>query len=668
MQEDTARNHHAPTTASDDGAPAQDGITRRKFLGTTLGTATALVSGLSGTLFGATSAPEHLARDNPTPPPKAPLPTRPPDTRALGADLIQPVEIRSQGGTLTAELTVAGEQREIAVAYKDSNGRPFIRVEEKNLRMYHYQNPETGQMQASFPGPTFRVRLGDDIRLTLNNEINPADFPPSSNEKCNPGSASEDEYPQCLHGDNTTNMHYHGFHCSPNAPQDWVFLKLQPAGTQPESPDDVIGTYHFHIDRLNARQAPGTHWYHPHKHGSTAVQVANGMAGLFIIDGPFDAYLNSHIPGLTEKVFVIQQIVDHVIPPPNGNANDSQVNSSRLLPKYVNGQVNPTVRMRPGEIQRWRFLNATQHATSQIDLVFEDPGHPDLVPEVRQIEQDGVPFASANYEHDLEIKHLGLQEGQPELEVSQASLAPGNRVDFLVKAPEAPVMLALNQLHREQTLVERFRPTAAAAAAIAAAPPPPLFTVVVEGPPVQPPMNFPAHLPPLPPFLQDVQDWEIARRREVVFTGDHDTGSAPMFYLGTEQDPLQQFNPDEPLFKDMILGTAEEWIIYNNDPRVNHPFHIHTNPFQIVEIYAPAQGDTRPVELPQPWIWWDTFALPKAQGSERGYIKIRQRYLDYPGEFVMHCHILGHEDRGMMQTLRVSEHAALMQSMGGGGE
>ena len=99
----------------------------------------------------------------------------------------------------------------------------------------------------------------------------------------------------------------------------------------------------------------------------------------------------------------------------------------------------------------------------------------------------------------------------------------------------------------------------------------------------------------------------------------------------------------------MKLGDAEEWTIKNEDTtmRIAHPFHIHINPFQVVEVFDPATM-TEPLKLKRPWVWWDAFPIPAG-----GYFKMRTRFVDFTGVYVQHCHILAHEDRGMMQLVQV---------------
>jgi FtsP/CotA-like multicopper oxidase with cupredoxin domain len=112
----------------------------------------------------------------------------------------------------------------------------------------------------------------------------------------------------------------------------------------------------------------------------------------------------------------------------------------------------------------------------------------------------------------------------------------------------------------------------------------------------------------------------------------------------------------------MKLGATEEWTLFNDTPLTGpaHPFHIHINPFQVIALFDPSYMDaslkTTGVPLQEPWVWWDNFAIPPG-----GWAKIWTRFVDFTGTYVFHCHILGHEDRGMMQMVNVSPGATTMQ-------
>ena len=111
----------------------------------------------------------------------------------------------------------------------------------------------------------------------------------------------------------------------------------------------------------------------------------------------------------------------------------------------------------------------------------------------------------------------------------------------------------------------------------------------------------------------------------------------------------------------MKLGATEEWTLFNDTPIGGpaHPFHIHINPFQVIALFDPSYMDpslkTTGVPLREPWVWWDNFAIPPG-----GWAKMWTRFVDFTGTFVFHCHILGHEDRGMMQLVNVSPSGTTM--------
>jgi FtsP/CotA-like multicopper oxidase with cupredoxin domain len=605
------------------------------------------------------------------------------------------------------------------------------------------------------PGPTFQLRKstegkmdGDVFKMTLVNKL-PVDASGHANHACNPirdfsqsatiqpGQTCDatsfpslpTQMPACFHGDNVTNFHYHGFHVSPQFHQDFVLLNLYPEGSQGVSKDDynAVGSYAYALDPLPYSQAEGTHWYHPHKHGSTALQVLNGMAGTFIITGPFDDWLKSQFPGgLTDRVMVIQQIAQEVnffnaTPPvgftstpsdpniPVDPANPAQCPASATggctcqvtsntpafsAPTLVNGQINPTVTMRSGEIQRWRFVNSMVQIGGLLQIGFE-PGF-----EVKQIAQDGVQFSPENYTAQPLISMAWFVPGQAPQVLTNANLAPGDRVDYLVKAPT----VTTRQCYENKQVsvgavpdtVRRRRPLRASA-------PTELLTVCVE-PSSASPMQFPPQLPPLPGFLANIPPQASTTPVAFSMTGPDGKPTVPL-------DPRNNFYIDNVQYcpncanQTMTLGTAYEWLI-TNDSTPQHPFHIHTNPHQLaeqgfmdnntpvaVQKYAsPIWEDTIALaSLGQCWsvpagpIWDQNDALDKcpkvcagistklqwkgnwvttvanqasvcsccAPDTSAGYTRIRQQPTDFTGEFVLHCHILGHEDRGMMQNVQV---------------
>jgi FtsP/CotA-like multicopper oxidase with cupredoxin domain len=76
-----------------------------------------------------------------------------------------------------------------------------------------------------------------------------------------------------------------------------------------------------------------------------------------------------------------------------------------------------------------------------------------------------------------------------------------------------------------------------------------------------------------------------------------------------------------------------------------HPFHLHDNSFQVIEING------KPVD---PVLVCDTILVPPKVDGVRGSVKFRVRFKEYTGKTVYHCHILPHEDTGMMQNILMS--------------
>lgn len=547
-------------------------------------------------------------------------PTPPPNQ--VGLPLLQPDEYCSRGVRYCP-----GGDRSLAgpVGIRPTLEMRYFRgipVGSKTLDLRMYGYPFRGGMKFTLPAPTYRVRIGETIDLTYRNCLTTA--PPSPIDQCNPRSRDFDTFPNCYHADNITNFHFHGFHISPKPNHDDVFLKLAP-----DAPDYAITS-----GPIPANQAPGTHWYHPHNHGSTALQVSNGMAGAFLVEGPFDDTLHEFYRvygGLEERVMIIQDIGD-ITPFPPG----STTQRPELL---VNGQRSPVVRINPGQVQRWRFIGGTMRTLDDIRVRFPQGF------EVRQIAMDGIQFHQTNYLR------------QPLLRDSEFRLAPGNRADFLIRAPGGTGAFdVLYQLDDPRHLEPEVRTQALRAEAD------PLFSIEIAEPPADEgaglraapaAMPFPPSMPVMPAFLNDIPRSDVRRDRTVVFSMSGNRGS-------TDPATIVRFFIDGKKFdhgcidQRMDLGAVEEWKIENtgtSNVRIQHPAHIHVNPFQVVARNGQA--------LDPPWIWQDTIALPTWTDTQRGSVNIRHRFETFTGKYVMHCHILGHEDRGMMQLLEVGNESGL---------
>ena len=127
----------------------------------------------------------------------------------------------------------------------------------------------------------------------------------------------------------------------------------------------------------------------------------------------------------------------------------------------------------------------------------------------------------------------------------------------------------------------------------------------------------------------------MAQHRDVTFSFVPLPDGSPQWAINGKM--YDDYTSSTNLFQ-MKLGTTEEWTLRNTTTEY-HPFHIHVNPFQVVSING----------VPQKAIdYRDTVPIPP-----NGTVVIRQRFTDFTGRFVIHCHILFHEDHGMMAPIKV---------------
>lgn len=461
-------------------------------------------------------------------------------------------EVRSSGGVLDYRLDMAAR---------------LVRVGGRTINVDTYNG--------KLPGPILRFRPGDQVRLLLRNRMRPMGIPLN---KPPPMCASQTMV--------ATNIHTHGLQVPPTGSADNVFVRVDPLGQ------------HQYVYAIPDEQPAGLHWYHPHFHGSTSHQAWAGLSGPMIVEGDIDQV--PEIADMRERTMVINElwlddrgeVPTALVLPSAGKVPFTSIPAVPTTTTFtLNGQLLPELRMRPGETQRWRVLNASPHRA--IWLHVGDHALP-------QIGQDGVPFARTK-------------------PVPSIMLTSGNRAEFVVQAPE-PGRYPVLALEYDQGHPGGARPTVQ------------LGTLVVDGPPAR--GRVPTTLVAPPP---------VARRRTLVFSGDvsGEHGIGVRFFIDGRlyhHDRIDQH---------VEAGIVEEWQLVNDDV-FQHPFHIHVNPFQVIDVQGIPPGD--PSWETDPRIWWDVFRLPP-----KGEVTIRTYFRpDEVGKTVYHCHILPHEDNGMMGNVLIS--------------
>lgn len=445
------------------------------------------------------------------------------------------------------------------------------------VRLTEQEVPGVGSVltrtyEGTLPGPTLRVRAGNTLELTQVNALPPND-----------GAAHQDM--NVPHHFNTFNLHTHGMHVAPSGEADNVFRAFEPAATP-----GAVTSYRSTLD-VPANHPAGTFWYHPHHHGSTATQLLNGMGGVLIVEGDVDEV--PEIAAARDVVVCINElkVTGGRVPDLTSHGVYDGISSTFL----VNGARNPVLTIAPGEVQRWRVVNAGALTAHFLSL----GGH-----EMHQIACDGITFMKP-------VATTGV------------TLPMGGRVDLLVRGGE-PGTYRLSGGGPSQHLL----------------------TLVVTGTPRS--MKLPAGLPGRPVSLP-----EPTRTRTLMFRSYENVFSGPFpnayRILGDGETP-----PADPLAgradlawgrlasdhvnQRVRLGEVEEWTVVNDShAHSHHPFHLHTNHFLLTAV------DNRPLATP---VWHDTVAVPP-----NGSVTFRLRAEDFTGRSMLHCHQLQHGDEGMMQIV-----------------
>jgi suppressor of ftsI len=541
-----------------------------------------------------------------------PTPTPAPTATPVSNALIDPPHLVSANGSLTFNVT----------ASQAANGRPqFV------------YNGSTAM-------PTLELSPGDTLYVNLTNNL--------------PKPASNAGYL------NDTSLHYHGLHVSPNAPADDSIDMIAMPGQ----------ALHYKI-AIPTSHPSGLYWYHSHAHGEAERQNLAGMSGALIIDGieksvPAVASLPTRIliardtvvPGealpLADKnqVRAMFWAMSHgtrmsAISGMAGMSMDTPVRGSTNAktrnpyvdtnPKYktvvrsaadshcvaaspeapsrdwtMNGQTTPAIGIKPGEKQFWRLVNAG--SDTYLDVQVDNTT-------MQIVGLDGVPLASV---------------GNKAMTVGHYLLPPASRMEFIVTGPAAGTTAYLRTncfdagasgLAMPATILAKIDPshsvTTIASKLVRA-------KIRGNGGGVSGKLHAVAYIKAF------VKANGIARKQTLTYS---------------DQDQIngQSYDPSGPAQFYAQSGTMEQWQIVNVSDQV-HTFHIHQTHFLVDSIV----GGTA-IEQSNVGQELDNINVPAANANGPGSVTLTMDFTDPSiiGTFLLHCHILSHEDMGMMSKIRV---------------
>lgn len=389
------------------------------------------------------------------------------------------------------------------------------------------------------------------------------------------------------------NLHFHGLGVSPQAPSDDVLTMLAEPGQ----------TLHY-VVHVPSTQPPGLYWYHPHVHGETENQVGKGgMSGAIVVAG-----IEKHFPvlaGLTERILMVREV---------GAADDVARRERRLKANFkcapfggdsltVNDTANGTLHFVPGKPAFFGIVNATSDRT--LDLQIDGVA-------LKVVAVDGFPVDTYAGSKPLTARHFVLP--------------PAGRVEFVARLTSPTVLRTLcydsGPAGDPDPAQQLLALTPEAPAGV-----PSHAEASIDS--VAEPTGVAASLPP------------PAAHRAVNF-GENAAGTE--FYING-----RAFEPSAPPMFVVHTGTVERWTVSNFTDEV-HAFHIHQTHFLVTSVDGVAVKRL---------VWSDTVVVPWQKKGPKGspvpgtieaLVDFRSSVIR--GTFLFHCHILNHEDHGMMAKIQ----------------
>jgi FtsP/CotA-like multicopper oxidase with cupredoxin domain len=533
---------------------------------------------------------------------------------APGSAVPEPEDLRSHNGVLTVALSIHND--------RGADGSTH----------YCYLLADGAQ------SPTLRLSPGDLLVLKLKNDLTESASALADSKKLHMHAITEAHPDPCTSGAMTpvsTNLHFHGLTLPPVCHQDDVLkTSIQPS--------DPPFEYRF---RIPVDEPPGLYWYHPHIHGYSKAQVLGGASGALIVEGIERA--NREIAGLPERVIVIrdQDLMNPNAPPSKSEPvvprmfidrdGDSANNGTGFGQPAKDLSVNfvpvpypdyppAVIRVKPGERQLWRVVNASAITYLNLAVFFGRTAQ-----QLGIVAIDGVPV------------NPNGSTGPATQWSDHIGLPPGARAEFVITGPAAGAsgLLVTRTVDTGQGGENDPNRTLALIVAAADAPEPRSTLPSTAEPPLRSDLPWLGSIAPV-------------RVRKLYFSekleDPSNPNSATAFYITVEGQPAAAFDPTSTVPNIVVKqGDVEDWIIENRSTEL-HAFHIHQIHFLLLDWSGIPVNES---------FLRDTVNVPFFNGRMLKYPSVRLR-MDFRdpntvGTFVYHCHLLEHEDGGMMGLIRV---------------
>ena len=458
--------------------------------------------------------------------------------------------------------------------------------------------------------PTLHVKPGDIFKLDVTNRVPTGIVMQKVSTSCG----------ESVMYDSSLNVHFHGTLVSPKCTKDDIIDTVINSGD----------TFQYNID-IPTDEPPGLYWYHPHLHGLAESALLGGGSGALIVDD-----IQNFVPkiaGMAQRVLVIRdQITVGATNPPGavdkyGVVVPTWDMSLNYVPvPYTSGVTTPAplIEMQAGRPELWRVVNASADSILDFQILYDG-----VLQQLEVVGLDGVPTGSQD----------GTRQGTPVIR-STIAMPPAARVEFILKAPMPGVRVAVVKTLSIDTgpggdsdpsrILATIRNTANGTAL----------------------PNLPASQKPWAQRFENLASQPVTAQRKFYFSevlSDPTNPASPTDFFITEagKTPVKYY-PGIPPAIVTTQGNVEEWTIENRSLE-KHVFHIHQIHFMLMSV----NGATLPAIDQQ---FHDDYTVDYWKGSGNPYPNIKVK-MDFRGpivgDFVYHCHILGHEDNGMMAAIRV---------------
>jgi FtsP/CotA-like multicopper oxidase with cupredoxin domain len=507
-----------------------------------------------------------------------------------GTVVTNPTELTSQNGVLTADYTFRSSFDNLGYLHE----------------CYIYQ---TGQ--GPVEAPTLLLNPGDRLDLKLTDRLTYLPPPPPVAPKAAKSTAGmagmagmagrTTPGDPCSGGTmvaTSTNIHFHGLNIPPICHQDEILM------TDIENTDGPF-EYNFEIPK---NDAPGLYWYHPHLHGVVTLQVNGGAPGALIIGGI--EKIKPQVGGMPERVFMIRQQFTN----PNSWLPGPNQLTINYQPAIAPFSPSPIIKMKPGAKEFWRVVNATSQGFLALQVWFGSTPQ-----KLEVIELDGIPVKETT-------------------EATTIQIPPAGRAEFIMQGPPTGQTASFQQIGFNSGPIGNPNPQQELA-------------VIETGADAQEPPALPAApaAPSTTPLrFAGLDTATVTAKRKIYFAEATNGSNGPTeFFITVDGQKPKVFSMSGPPQITTTVGAVEDWTVENRTGET-HAFHIHQIHFLFLEVNG------TPFSTPE---LRDTVIVPAWSGTgPYSSVKMRMDFREpqIAGKFVYHCHVLDHEDAGMMAIIQVN--------------